>query len=149
MSVPHVTSRGTKRESHPPPLWESLQEGNLRRRQPQPPLVNMFFFSFPLSTPLLIFSLTFYISQSLKTTAQSWDWATCGIPFRVRECCSATDNHRTFHSVLLACNICKTLLFPTTPPPSCSLHPRAMHTHRCRRMHRRNHSILCPGLQLE
>lgn len=36
--------RGTKRESHPPPLWETLQQGNLRlRRQLQPPLVNMFF----------------------------------------------------------------------------------------------------------
>lgn len=68
MSVPHVTSRGTKRESQPPPLWETLQEGNLRlRRQPQPPLVNMFFFFFfsLLSLPpFLIFSLTFYTSQS-------------------------------------------------------------------------------------
>lgn len=44
MNVPHVTSRGTKSESHPPPLWETLQEGNLRlRRQSQPPRVNMFF----------------------------------------------------------------------------------------------------------
>lgn len=144
MSVPHVTSRGTKRESQPPPLWETLQQGNLRlRRQPQPPLVNMFFFFFfsPLSSSLFdLFShLLFTLFQpkfqlllhqhDLKLRAQNWDGATCGMPFRVRECCCTTDNHRTFRSVLLPCNICKTLLFPTTPPPSRSLHPRVMHTH--------------------
>jgi len=60
MSVPHVTSRGTKRESHPPPLWETLQEGNLRlRHQPQAPQVNMFFklfISFSLSAFLCHFN---------------------------------------------------------------------------------------------
>lgn len=98
MSIPHVTSRGTKGESQLPPLWETLQEGNLiLRRQPQPPQVNMFFFFFSfLSTSPLIFSLTFSSSQSLcsnqhfnyysisrSKTAAELDWATCCMPFRV------------------------------------------------------------------
>lgn len=61
--------------------------------------------------------------------------ATRGIPFRVRECFHGADNRRTFHSVLLPCNICETLLFPTTPPPSRNLHPRTTHTHRCAHIH--------------
>lgn len=170
MSVPHVTSRGTMRESHPPPLWETLQEGNLRlRRQPQPPLVNMFFKLFflfyYLYCPLDLLSHLLYLSPltllpniSMITPSDlanlklrpNWDGATCGIPLRVGECCT-TDNHRTFHSLLLPCNICKMLLFPTTPPPLRSLHPRVMHTRRCRHTHSRSHSILylCSGLQLE
>lgn len=51
MSVPHVSSRGTMRESRPPPHWEKIQKGNLRLRQPRSLLVNMFFFFFFLSPP--------------------------------------------------------------------------------------------------
>lgn len=157
MSVPRVTSRGTKRESQPPLLWETLQEGNLRlRRQPQPPLVNMFFklfyhafylyLSFNLFSPFNTSQSTYQLMTApsdftnLKLR-RTWDGATCGIPLRVRERCT-TDNRRTFHSLLLPCNICKMLLFPTTPPPSRSLHPHVMHTHRCRHMHTRSHNIL-------
>lgn len=148
MSIPHVTSRGTKRESHPPPLWETLQKGNLRlRRQPQPLLVNMFFkfsflcFSLHLNLDLNLLSHLFiplnHFVPDFSNIAHSnfanfklkmiWDGATRRQTLRVTEC-RTTDNHRTFHSLLLPCNICKTLRFPTTPPPSRSLRPRKMHT---------------------
>lgn len=146
MSVPHVSSRGTMGESRPPPHWEKIQKGNLRLRQPRSLLVNMFFFFFFLSLHIKLdpFTQSFYTHLSLGTTSFSvpptanakqqrrvWDGATRGIPFRVRDYFHGADNHTSFHSVLLPCNICKTLLFPTTPPPSRSLHPRAtkMHTH--------------------
>lgn len=148
MSVPHVSSRGTMRESHPPPHWEEIQKGNLRQRQPRPLLVNMFFF-FSFLSPPPILSLKLFIpiyhlaelaSQFLHQlmrngSAEFGMEATRGIPFRVRECFHGADNRRTFHSVLLPCNICKTLLFPTTPPPSRNLHPRTTHTHRCTHIH--------------
>lgn len=85
-----------------------------------------------------------------KTLSLSWDGATHGIPSRVTERRTA-DNHSTFHSLLLPCNICKTLLFPTTPPHLRSHRPRKIHTQRCRHMHACNHSILhlCSGRQFE
>ena len=115
--------------------------------------------------PSLIFSLTFCISLSLCSSKLFKDYSTrhskcasetelagptCSIPLRVRERCT-TDNRRTFHSPRLPCNICKKLLFPTTPPPSRTLHPRKMHASRCKRKHTRSHSILllCSGLQIE
>lgn len=46
---------GTRRESRPPPHWETLQEGNLRlKRQPQPPSVNKISSFSSLLAPFLL-----------------------------------------------------------------------------------------------
>lgn len=161
MSIPHVTSRGTKRESRPPTLWETLQEGNLSlQRQCEAPVVNMFFklfislLSCSYPTPLHP-CLSFCTSNSLRprngcsmlSRSNLEHQKCCGRTVGARR---TTDNHRTFHSLLLPCNICKMLLFPTTPPPATNLHPRAVCTNRCRRMRMCNHDILhlCSGFQL-
>lgn len=84
---------GEPRESRPPLLWETLQEGNLRLRQPQPSLVNMFFFFFSsisktftyLLVPVNDFVPTdISITSKTKPAVQGWDRATCDIPFQVK-----------------------------------------------------------------
>lgn len=163
MSIPHVTSRGTKRESRPPTLWETLQEGNLRlQRQSEAPAVNMFFkdLIFPppssyLPSPsasLNHFAQAKFNVFSIKprNSTMLWSDGDGGYLWLTVRDRRTTDNHRTFRFLLLPCNICKMLLFPTTPPHATNLHPRSMCTNRCRHMQTYNHNILylCSGFQL-
>lgn len=141
-----VTSRGKHVFQAFLPLFLSLSSAHL-------PFWSLLSHSFiPHSLPLQTFSDCYIRANKSK------HWGRIGKVPHVAYLCKSesavrycTDNHRTFHS-LLPCNICKTLLFPTTPPPSRSLHPRIMHTHthkhrhshthRCRHTHTCRHSIL-------